>query len=277
MPIDDTLHGPSAVRDIQALATACIEQHTDVDGVPFVIVPTGYNVQRVEDTLVLPTRHRGTVAVRDVGSFIAVVQDYKRDCTRLYRTVNPPRFLAVFDDHAGDQPRWGQHRADYACPLSPEWATWTKANKQAMAQADFAQFIEDNLIDIVHPAAADMLEVSRTLQAKKNVNFASGIHLPNGQQEFTYQEDIKGTAGTKGQLTVPEVFNLGIPVFEGGPRYEIKCRLRYRISDAGKLALWYDIERAHKVLEHAVEELRLRVEADTGLLTINGSPAEQRA
>lgn len=273
------LSGTSIVRDIQALAMAMatIEQHTDIDGVPFVIVPTGYTVQRVEDTLTLPVRARGTVAVRDMASFIAVVQDYKRDCTRLYRTVNPPRFLAVFDDHAGSQPRWGQHRAEYACPLSPEWAIWIKANKTAMAQADFAQFIEDNLPDIVEPAAADMLEVSRTLQAKKAVAFASGIHLPTGQTQFTYEEQIAGSAGARGQLSVPEVFSIGVPVFEGGPRYGIKCRLRYRIGDSGKLALWYDIERPHKVLEAAVEELRTAVEEATEMATINGAPAENRS
>jgi len=270
---------PNSVRDIQALALAGIEHHTDVDGVPFVVVPTGYDVQRVEDTLVMPTRHRGTVTVRDVASFIAVVKDYGRDCTRLYRTVEPPQFQAVFDDHAGDQPRWGQHRAVYACPLSPEWHTWTKANKQACAQADFAQFIEDNLLDIVEPAAADMLEISRTLQAKKKVAFASGIHLPNGQTQFTYEEQIDGTAGSKGQFLVPEVFKIGVPVFEGGPRYAVTCRLRYRIGDRGQLGLWYDIERPHKVLEHAVEELRQQVEKETGRATINGTaaPAEQRA
>jgi uncharacterized protein YfdQ (DUF2303 family) len=275
MDIDDQT--PSTVRDIQALAVAGIEHHTDVDGVPFVVVPTGYEVQRVEDTLMLPTRARGTVTVRDVASFIAVVKDYLRDCTRLYRTVQPPRFVAVFDDHAADQPRWGQHRAVYDCPVSPEWATWTKANKVPMDQATFAQFIEDNLPDIAEPPAADMLEVSRTLQAKKKVAFASGIRLDNGQQQLTYAEQIEGSAGAKGQLRVPEVFTIGVPVFEGGPRYGVKCRLRYRISDAGALALWYDIERPHKVLEHAVDELRAKVEADTGRATINGTPAEQRA
>ncbi len=275
MDLPDT---PSAVREIQALALAAIETHTDVDGVPFVVVPSGYQLQRVEDTLLLPTRARGTVAVRDVASFIAVVNDYKRDeCTRLYRTVQPPRFLAVFDDHANTQPRWGEHRAEYACPLSPEWATWIKANKVAMSQADFAQFIEDNLPDIAEPPAADMLEISRSLQAKKKVAFASGIRLDNGQQQLTYAEQIEGSAGAKGQLRVPEVFTIGVPVFEGGPRYGVKCRLRYRISDQGALALWYDLERPHKVLEHAVEELRQAIEAGTGLASINGSPAEKRA
>lgn len=84
-----------------------------------------------------------------------------------------------------------------------------------MQQAEFAEFIERNLPDIVEPVGADMLEISRSLQAKKKVSFASGIRLANGQTELTYEEDIQGTAA-KGKLQIPEIFKIGIKVIEGG-------------------------------------------------------------
>lgn len=87
-----------------------------------------------------------------------------------------------------------------------------------MNQADFARFIEDNAPDIASPPAADMIEISRSLEAKKKVNFASAIRLDNGKTEFTYEEDIEGTAA-KGRLQVPQVFTIGIPVPEGGPKW----------------------------------------------------------
>lgn len=278
--MEETANTAAAVEAIRALAVAASNVHAiQPDRDPFVIVPDGYALQPIERKLAAPTRCRGTVHVRDMASFIAVVKSACAPATRIYRTVQPPRFVAVFDDHDAERPGWGEHRADYACPLSVEWGIWAKQNKTPMDQAAFAQFIEDNLLDIVEPASADMLEISRTLQAKKKISFASGIHLPNGQTQFTYEEQIDGIAGAKGQLSVPEVFTVGIPVVEGGARYALKCRLRYRIAERGALVLWYDIERPHKVIEAEVEELRQVIERETGMGTINGTPpsAAERA
>lgn len=261
---------------VAALAAVAFDvKIADDTAKPFIVVPDGYRVEDLEDHLQQPIRKRGTVNVRDVDSFIAVVKAQATDATTLYRTVEPPKFVAVFNDHGkvdGTGPGWGDHLAVYACPLSPEWRAWKGADKRQMSQADFAQFIEDNLPDVVDPTAGEMLEVSRTLQAKKKVNFASGIRLSNGETQFTYEEKVDGTAG-KGQIRVPEVFTIGVPVFEGGPRYAVKARLRYRISDQGALTMWFDLERPHKIVEDAVGELRKTIEAGTGLPTINGERA----
>jgi uncharacterized protein YfdQ (DUF2303 family) len=164
------------------------------------------------------------------------------------------------DDSAANGPGWGDHRVTYTCPHTTEWRTWIGANKKPMNQVDFAQFIEDNLPDIVEGAL--LLEVSRTLEAKKKVNFASGIRLSDGQNQFTYEEQIEGTAG-KGQFKVPETFALGLSVFEGGDKYAVEARLRYRINE-GKLALWYDLTRPHKIVEDAVKGVWKSIEEGTG-------------
>ena len=116
-----------------------------------------------------------------------------------------------------------------------------------------------------------MLEVSRTLEAKKKVNFASGIRLANGEVQFTYEEQIQGTAA-KGQIKVPETFVLGIPVFHGGPRYHVEARLRYRIADGGAMTMWYDLLRPHKIIEHAALEVWKEIETETGESILHGSP-----
>lgn len=233
----------------------------DVGGTPHIVVPHGYELRDLEPALGNPSRLRGTTKLRDVKSFSAVVNEFKGDSTKLYGTVTPAVFVAVFNAHAVGATGWGDHRAAYDCPVSVEWKTWTGSNKKPMNQADFAQFIEDNLPDILDGGL--LLEVSRTLEAKKKVNFASAIRLSDGQNQFTYEEEVQGTAG-KGQFKVPEVFELGIPVFEGGPSYKVKARLRYRIDNA-KLVLWYDLERSHKILEDAVKEVWTAIEAATGL------------
>lgn len=240
-----------------------------IEGRPFAVVPEGATVHDLEHLCHNPQRKRGTVALRDTDSFIAVVNADKGTSTRLYGNYVKPGFIAVFNDH-GSLPGWQDHRAVYECPKSIEWATWTSSNGKQMSQVDFAQFIENNLPDVADPPAADMLEISRSLEAKKKVNFASGIRLANGQNELTYEEEISGTAA-KGKLQVPEIFTLGIPVLEGGHRYAVQARLRYRIQDGGRLTIWYELVRPHKILEDAVHAVWTEIQDKTGMQVLNGS------
>lgn len=249
-------------------AGAALTEIKTIEGHPLAIVPEGYRVSDLEDFLQSPSRGRGTTTLRDTASFIAFVKETIGDETpfgiRIYGTLDKPQFVAVFNDNG-----WRDWRAVYSCPLSKEWQTWLGHDGRQMSQTDFARFIEDNLPDVANPPAAEMLEISRTLEAKKKVNFASGIRLANGQNELTYEEEISGTAG-KGKFQVPETFLLGIPVLEGGIRYGVEARLRYRIGDAGKLAMWYDLTRPHKILEDAVKAVWAEIEKGTELPIFNG-------
>lgn len=259
--------------DVEAALAAGMQlaPSRDVEGVPYVVLPEGASVHNLEAMLAQPARKKGSVTLRDVGSFIAFVKAEKTAASRLYGTVNPPSFAAVFNDHAdGDYAGWRDYRASYACPLSREWSTWNAASGKQMAQSDFAAFIENNLPDIANPPAAAMLEISRSLEAKKKVNFASAIRLDNGQNQFTYEEEISGTA-QKGQLQIPEEFTIGVPVLEGGPQYAVQARLRYRIGDGGKLTMWFELIRPHKIVEDAAAEVWQQIEGETELKVFNGS------
>lgn len=256
-----------------------VRQPFESQGHPFVLVPGHAKVEDLERLLPRPTRKSGTVTLHDHRSFVRYVVEETQAGTRLYGSVTPkPMFTAVFNDHHGNSdspdgvaptPGWRDHRAVYACPLSREWATWNGASGKQMDQATFASFLEDNLPDIAEPAAADMLEIARSLEAKKRVNFASGLRLSNGQTQLTYEETIEGTAA-KGRIHVPETFVIGIAVLEGGDRYRVEARLRYRIADGGKLTMWFDLLRPHKVLEDAANFVWQAIEAETGLKVFNG-------
>lgn len=257
------------VDSAAALATAGIQPASFPGGKPYVVAPPGYQVHDMEHTLREPARASGTATLTDAASFIEYVGELKSAQTRIYGQANPPKFTAVFNDHAAAVPGWKDHRAIYACPLSVEWREWTGKSGQAMPQDAFAKFIEDNAPDIVTPPAADMIEISRTLEAKKKVNFASGVRLDNGATEFTYEEDIQGTA-SKGRLQVPQTFTIGISVMENGPRYAVTAKLRYRIGDKGSLSLWFDLDRPHKIVEDAAREVRDQIAEGTGLRVFNG-------
>lgn len=255
-------------------AGAAIGNIRTIEGTPFVVVPDDYSVENLEKMLSKPMRKTGTVTLNDMASFIEFVNGEKVGGTRLYGSFTNPGFLAVFNDHHSEgvqTPGWRDYKASYACPLSIEWSTWKASSGKQLSQEQFAQFIEDNLPDVANPPAADMLEISRSLEAKKKVNFASGIRLSNGQNELTYEEQISGTAA-KGKLQVPELFTIGIPVLEGGIRYAIEARLRYRIADGGRLTMWYELVRPHKILEDAVQAVWKEIEDKTSLKVFNGKP-----
>ncbi len=249
-----------------------------INGHPYAIVPEGSKLEDLEEMLDAPLRRKGNTSLRDVESFCRFVTQETTSTTRIYGNLKEGRFRAVFNDNRGGYEEglpiagWRDYTATYACPQSIEWATWKAKSGQQMTQVAFAQFIEDNLPDIAQPPAAEMLEVSRTLEAKKKVNFAQGIRLSNGQNELTYEEQIEGTAG-KGKFKIPEEFTIGIPVLEGGLRYAVQCRLRYRIGDGGNLTMWYEIIRAHKIMEDAITAVWKDIEDGTGKKIFNGDPS----
>lgn len=273
----------SAVRDIAELAVSgrnvsSFGPPSPGDATPYVVLPDNYRAIDLERLLPRPTRARGNTTVRDLASFIMLTKEQiSRDASgvKIYSSDKPAYFIAVLNSHA-KEPGWGDHRISYTCPIAEEWTTWEKSSGSRKSQVNFAEFIEDNALDIVaaqegQPTSADMLEISRTFEARKKASFASAIRLDNGAVEFSYEEQIEGTAG-KGKLRVPQSFWVGIEVFQGGPRYSMECRLRYRIN-SGVLEIWYERVRAHKIVEDAVRQMREAIEAQTGLKTINGTPS----
>ena len=153
-------------------------------------------------------------------------------------------------------------------PRSIECATWTAADKSAMGQSEFAQFIENNVADIRNPPGATVLEVARNLQAKKAVDFSSAIRLATGEQQFTYSEVIQGSS-QNGNISVPEEFTLGIPVFLNDALYEVRARLRYRITDS-KLKLWYDLYRPEAIITDAFDKIVSTIAEKTGVTVWQG-------
>lgn len=230
------------------------------------IVPKGYDVVDLERYLNNPVRHRAHHRLHDVDSFIMYCQDFDfsgTDASRLFGNKNNTTFTAVFD-----YSEWSDHIAEYACPLSDEWMRWFGQSTKQTTQHQFAQFIEDNLPDISKPVGADMLEISRSLEAKKNVNFLSTTRLRDGTVDFLFEEKIEATA-QKGKLHIPEIFEILIPVFSGGDIVFISARLRYRL-ESGKLFIWYELVRPHKVLEEAFQKVRKQIENGLNVKALMG-------
>ncbi|MCW5981971.1 MAG: DUF2303 family protein [Bryobacteraceae bacterium] len=242
----------------------------------YAVVPDGYRLKSLEEFRERPARVRQQIQLNEADSFIAYVESFlDRDATRIFFDQERETFAAILDYHAGGQPGWCEHQAHYACRRSEEFKTWLGSNKTARSQVEFARFLEDNLPDIVEPPGAVLLEIALTLEAKKEVNFSSGVRLATGQIQFTYDEIVRGNSSTS-TLEVPEQFVLGIPIHEGGPAYRIPARLRWRLKD-GQAAFWYEIVRPHRFIQDALDEIRRRIEETTGIAILAGAAQPARA
>lgn len=263
-------------------AGTALAQPTHIpDGGAFITVPDGYRVEDIEHFLETPSRARGGIICETPAAFNSY---YNRFCdtsaSLVFACTDVFQVVGILDWHrpeietentgAPARPGFGEHRVVYNAPRSDPWNIWTRMNGTRMSQSDFSRFIEDNVKDIVEPAGADVLEVSRELEVKKKVQFASAMRLTDGQRTFGYSEEVDGTT-RRGQLKIPEAFKLGIPVFVDGELYEVTARLRYRI-DSGQLCLWYDLLNPHEVERHAfgmiVDDIAAAVPTDVLMATV---------
>lgn len=243
--------------------------HPHGDGLPFVVIPDGHKVETLPLEMV-PRRPKGTVELRDAASFIAYVQRYSGAQTLIYAQMDPARFVAVINEHAMDYSNtagWRDWRANFTVPASREWETWTGSNRQQMGQLKFSEFVEDNLPDIVSPDGATMLEMALNFESSRNASFKSAQRLQDGSIDFSWVDEDKDA----GKVRMPKEFLIEIPVFERSKSYPITARLKYRVPE-GKLSLWYELVRPHKVLEAAFNETWGQISTQTARELLLGSP-----
>jgi len=140
-----------------------------------------------------------------------------------------------------------------------------------MNQQGFAEFLEQNSLDVTKPSPADMMEIASDLHATTEVEFGSGLRQQDGQVRFKYTEAVKTTVGA-GQVNVPERFTITIPAFIGGERVAMDALLRFRVKE-GKLTFWYTLVRPEEVIRAAFLDARKAIAASLSVTIINGTPA----
>lgn len=267
------------VEAIAELAKAGVLKHANITGtqVPSVIWPDK-TITTLEHLLERPTRKRATATFYDVPSFTAYIAAHRTAGTTVTGTFDQVKgeFVALIDFHEPNAipaespvqpaiglPSWTEHTAKLVLVATPEWARWLGKNTADLAQLEFAEFIEDNAQDITvpeqdgtgFPNQTELLSVALTLQVKTGVAFRNAVRLQNGHTQLNYQELVEGGHGEDGSLTVPEKFALAIAPFTASPKYLVKARLRYRAA-GGKATFKYLIERPHKIVESAYNDVK---------------------
>ncbi len=254
----------------------------DILGIPCAVTPS----QVIPLTAVLelsdlrddkPRRRRGTAEMQSIDSFGEHVNRFKSPASAVWADAASKKFLAVLNYHpegATSAPAWGDHRATYPCPLSPEWTVWGAGAQLSLEQDDFAAFLEDHDRDLATAADADgnayptpsaLMTLAATLETyskseKKRERVGSNIAL-------VFKED----SGVKGNVTIPRSFCVKIPVFADSEPQVIEVRLRLDVEN-GEPTFSFQIHDSTKVLRLAFEQLVVRVREATQLPVFIGTP-----
>ena len=260
--ISTTLESIPAISDTQAAIDAGKQigelrtiEHNNSN---YVLIPYGFRLEELKNLSGHPNLVDTEVNTRTIESFVAYFKRFMNEHSIVIIDKHNEKFSGYIDYHQAGPvvvPNFMRHIVLFKPPKTNEWREWEVHNHQDKTQEDFATFIENMAPDIIEPDAATMLEIASSLQATKSVRFKQGIRLDNGQTQISYIEQIDGSAGAEGRLTIPTTIKLGIQLFYGRPRYEMEARFRYRLYES-KLRLRIELVRPEKVIEDALREIK---------------------
>lgn len=248
------------------------------DGMPFVVLRDadgGESVHGITDRFAAPPRKIGTVKMGDAASFVKYWEIHREDSSVIYADIAKPGFTALFDEHEKHAPKYRSHRATFSPQFSPEYKEWIAKNRQPFAgNEELALWIEDQLPDFVTPGGAAMLQMALNFKVVQNASFGKAIRLKDGRTVFSYTNDVQGSSDHEsGSVQIPDQFEIAIPVYAGlnVSNHQFLARFRYRLN-GGKLTLWYELIRPHKVIESAYGGMVAEIEKGSGVVVMFGSP-----
>lgn len=254
-----------------------------------VLETSGY----LDDYRTRPERRKGTARALDLASFMSLTQRFADEDSALFADPSPthPSLTAVLDYHrqtADGAPRFGEHRVVYAFPLSDEWKAWQAMNGKEMSQAQFAEFVENRILDVADPSGAGemaralaegtgatfaspsrLLELSRGLSVRVGQKVRNAANLATGEVEVQFVTEHQDQLGQP--LRVPSAFLVAFPVFRQGDAFKLPVRLRYRLRD-GDVRWFYELYRADLAFEAAFNEACAKAHQQTGLPLFFGAP-----
>lgn len=228
-----------------------------------------------------PDRVVGTTEVYTTTSYVDAVKRYEnvqqityvdQPNSRLVTVLNPT-WPEPVDSEQWDRavPGHSDHRVSLKLRHTPEFLAWM-AGQGLHEQTDFARRMQDGELEIVEPAAATMLEIAETFHATGESVFKSASRLQDGRRQFRFEEDSTAKAGADGTVEIPERFTIAMPIYVGGERYQMQCRLTWQLRPTFRIG--YTFIRPEVVLDHAFTSMVEEVTAEiAGLVLLGPAPA----
>ena len=256
------------IEAVARLARAGVGAQDHPAGGKFVMRPDGliHHIPPLDPVL---SHVKQNVTAFDAESFAAYVNRFKLgggkdegECTTIFSDPNKYKLKAVIDYHVDQQPDRCAHTVQFDVPVSEQWRRWSAIDGRPLGQGEFAEFIEENALDIVDPPSATFLDLVTNLQSKKKVTFESGVRLQDGANQLVYAEEIE-TKG-RGTMVVPSEFHIGVPIFHNAEAYKVRALLRYRISE-GAVVFIVKLHRKLFLEQTAFEDVTGEILEKTGL------------
>lgn len=237
---------------------------------PFVLVPEDHKILSLEAFLPIPSRKVGAPSFTHAKSFCEYVNQQKSEESRLY-VVNPTQMVAVLNHHGKANAGWWDHRATFTLTKTPEWLTWNQNNTVNKTQRDFAQFIEDNSLDIEEPKGTELLDLVRTVKASQSLDVVGEIDEKNETVSGTFLVTARNKAGAKQEMELPGEFRILVAPYEGGERLSVRARLRLQLC-APKFMLRYELVRAQQIEKEALNQIVAGVTKEIDMVAWFGTP-----
>lgn len=236
-----------------------------------------------------PERRAGRATVTTLASFIDLLNRHKDEHSAIFAaTAWPcPKLTAVVDYHQTDgAARFGQHKIEYAFPLTDEFKAWIDQNGKSMEQADFAVFLEDHAAELAQATAEEkqiygdlfkervaepieLVSLSRHLEVYVGAKVKRQERLQSGERSIIFDEQHTNAVGEP--VDIPGVFMIQLPAFVDGSPLRMPARIRYRV--AGGAVKWvYQLYRWEFWLREQVRADMLFAAEQTQLPAYEGAP-----
>jgi uncharacterized protein YfdQ (DUF2303 family) len=258
-----------------------------INGLPVLISPTGATVMtslmgEADARADKPRRRRGLATLQAIDSFCDHINRFKAAQSAVFADEAALKFIGVLNYHpegASSDPAWGDHRALYQCPLSPEWVAWGAGNPIEADQEEFALFLDAHDRDLAgdataptgtpYPSPAELMTLAATLETHDNKSAKRVRDPKTGRVRLEFTED----RGVSGDTVIPPAFAIKIPVFRDAEPVIIEVRLRVDVED-GEATFHWQIHDSAKVMRVAFRGLVENVMQATELPVFIGTPEQ---
>lgn len=252
-----------------ARAGQTLQVFKTAEGDEVALVPDGFSIETVSQKVNgdLPKRMKARREFHEGESFGRYVHAYKTAGSQLVANVEGNSLTALLDypdraevDNAGDGIPNREHVAVWPVPLSEEFKVWSAFQGKMWPQAQFLEFLEENVSEIHFPDPATILELVKDFDAIQTVKFASKKRLDNGDFSLQYSSDTQ----VKGGVNIPKKLTLSMPIYLGEDVVPFDAWFRTKIEN-GQLSLGLAFHRIVPVKLAAFRQAVTRVAEIAGL------------
>jgi uncharacterized protein YfdQ (DUF2303 family) len=254
----------SAIRDLAYADKTADELASTDTRSGQVIVPKDYQIvdlEKFEDT---PNRFRGKYKTHLTHEFSMYVNTHNLGATSVFIDAESMEAKAIID-MAGDEPQWGDHRAEVKLKKTPEYYALLAGMEKTFGQLEFIDFVEDWFSSIVF--FNDDVSIVRTSAITAIRKMSVNSQQENVSEVGDFKASLSATDRIEAIATtgiLPDRFTFTCDPYDGLDERVFECRLR-AMTDDKKPSLKFRIVGLDRVQNEIAMEFK---ETLTEALTI---------